>query len=229
MTLYIVVTTLVTLGAVALAVTTTHYNRQNCREALDAMRDLLLEFSASESEITRQDAREEKIRSIVTALDQRVTNHAGRLNDLEDMVDLLNHDGTTPIASDVDESLTSELMSSNEDPMGVWSTVKRAIDSVDSASAAERLRRQEAVRNNGQVHPIPDHIVSPKLVDALDRMRNVLSATDVEEGDPHALDSYHRASFTVTKVNPALAPSLYADSVRELARHHLKFSIDHVL
>ena len=233
MTLYIVVTTLVTLGAVALAVTTTHYNRQNCREALDAMRDLLLEFSASESEMTRQDAREVRIRSLVDQLHKRMDNHSTRLNELEDLVDLLNHDCAPTIDQDVDEALTSELVAVNDEDRQAFEGASDAHISAirlreAAALAGERLRRQEyagwAARVQADIDLIDDGAAH---ADPVGVTTVVTVGEEFEIADLWGIvAAQQRAEHLFDTLDPVIDGAAYACAVRDLARH---FHIDHVI
>ncbi len=218
MTLYNVITTLVTLISLALAIKLIRYDSRATAEALQAMRDLIAEFARSETEEARQDNREERIRKLTTQLHARVDNHAGRLNALEDMVDLLNHDGTTPIPSDVE--VTSEFLDACESD--------RMLNGVD----LEATQSLPILADGWALRDIELH---SQLLASIEAGHGIAFARHGEEllvGDGlevEEIEGYSRAEFNVQVHDPALAPSLYAASVRELARHHLKFSLDHVL
>jgi hypothetical protein len=270
MTLYNVITTLVTLSALALSLTTIHYAKQSTREALNAMRDLLLELARSESEEVRQDTREERIRVVVTALDRRVNNHSQRLNELEDLVDLLNHDSSDPITQDADESLTSEMLPANDWVPALaagWTVVENGLPTFAELQA-ERLRRQEhaqtachdpslgALLPDGWQTLSREPVTMRPSANAFDGVIKAAQKIDPSIGAAHAGEaeertemavrsdrqvttvvtdepdlgddsgSFYRAQYQVERVSPVAAPSYYAASVRELARHHLKFSLD---
>lgn len=79
----------------------------------------------------------------------------------------------------------------------------------------ERLRRQEHAGWAARVQADIDQIDEPVT-------RVVTVGDEFEITDP----GYDRAQLQVERTDPAVAPNFYAASVRELARYHLRFSLD---
>lgn len=224
MTFWNVFTMVVTLGALVAAAYAELNSRRRIKDALQAMRDLVAEFARSETEETRQDIREQKIRTLVSSLQLRVDNHSTRLNDLEDMVDLLNHDGTTPIPSDVE--VTSEFLEDLES--------ERVMNGVDLEDTQELplvlpIDTTEAIGQGELMRMALEVTVNPVLQQSIrkyqedDSHRNQLRAqiedlgvttvvTDEPFGDIGEPHSMERGSFLLRVLDPSTAA--YAACVR---------------
>lgn len=221
MTVYNIVTTLVTLGALALSLTIMHYARQKTSAAAQAMLDLLYELQLQTKQgEERLDAEAQAYQTMIGRVERLEIvshHHAGRLNDVEDMVDLLNHDDTAPISSDIE--MTSEFL--NE---------------VEQVRVSEGIDLEDTQRLSRVVVPalsefLPTVGAWQRVVDAAQRIpeyRAAYGTTDTDDGRYYIEQADQaRAEFQVHVFDPALTPSLYAASVRELARHQLRGGLDH--